>query len=102
VTRFLVLGVGFQGQANEDLANFEVLRDDAMATIFLVFYILAAHWRHLANTTEPSVCGGDAALCQITLTTCFWYFVYLGIFGLLLFHVVSTSAVDCLGRRHPK
>jgi len=26
--------------------------------------------RHLANTTEPSVCGGDAALCQITLTTC--------------------------------
>jgi len=29
-----------------------------------------AHWRHLANTIEPSVCGGDAALCQITLTTC--------------------------------
>jgi len=28
-----------------------------------------AHWRHLANTIEPSVCGGDAALCQITLTT---------------------------------
>jgi len=24
----------------------------------------------LANTTEPSVCGGDAVLCQITLTTC--------------------------------
>jgi len=24
----------------------------------------------MANTTEPSVCGGDAALCQITLTTC--------------------------------
>jgi len=30
-----------------------------------------AHWRHLANTTEPSVCGGDAALCEITLTTCY-------------------------------
>jgi len=29
------------------------------------------HWRHLANTTEPSVCGGDAVLCQITLTTCY-------------------------------
>jgi len=29
------------------------------------------HWRHLANTVEPSVCGGDAALCRITLTTCF-------------------------------
>jgi len=29
-----------------------------------------AYWRLLANTTEPSVCGGDAVLCQITLTTC--------------------------------
>ena len=27
-----------------------------------------AYWRHLANTIEPSVCGGDAVLCQITLT----------------------------------
>ena len=33
-----------------------------------------AHWRHLANTIEPSVCGGDAALCQITLTTCYYYY----------------------------
>jgi len=24
----------------------------------------------LANTTEPSTCGGDAACCQITFTTC--------------------------------
>jgi len=31
---------------------------------------MGAHWRHLANTTEPSMCGGDAALCQITLITC--------------------------------
>ena len=30
-----------------------------------------ADWRQLANTIEPSVCGGDAALCQITLTTCY-------------------------------
>jgi len=30
------------------------------------------HWRHLENTTELSVCGGDAVLCQITLSTC-WY-----------------------------
>jgi len=37
---------------------------------FLAFYIRGAHWRHLGNTTEPSVCCGDAALCQITLTTC--------------------------------
>jgi len=26
---------------------------------------------HVANTTEPSVCGGDVALCQVTLTTCY-------------------------------
>jgi len=32
------------------------------------------HWRHLANTIEPSVCCGDAALCQITLTTCCYYY----------------------------
>ena len=30
-----------------------------------------AHWRHLANTVEPSMCGGDAAHYQITLSTCF-------------------------------
>jgi len=34
---------------------------------FLAFCIWGAHWHHLSNTTEPSVCGGDAALCQITL-----------------------------------
>jgi len=27
------------------------------------------HWHNQANTIEPSVCGGDAALYQITLTT---------------------------------
>jgi len=30
-----------------------------------------AHWRHLANTIEPYVCGGDVVLCQIILTACF-------------------------------
>jgi len=25
------------------------------------------YWRNLQNTTEPSVCDSDAALCQITL-----------------------------------
>jgi len=30
-----------------------------------------AHWRHLANTIEPFVCCGDAALCEMTLTTCY-------------------------------
>jgi len=28
-----------------------------------------AHWCHLMNTIELSVCGGNAVLCQITLTT---------------------------------
>jgi len=27
-----------------------------------------ARWHNLANTTEPSVCGGEAVLCQIILT----------------------------------
>jgi len=39
-----------------------------MVTIFSAFCIWGAHWRHLANTTELSVCGSDAALCQITMT----------------------------------
>ena len=36
-----------------------------------------AHWRHLANTIEPSMCRGDAAFCQIILSTC--YYVYYDI-----------------------
>jgi len=35
-----------------------------------------AQWRHLANTIELSVFGGDAALCQITLTTCYADYYY--------------------------
>jgi len=31
----------------------------------------STHCRHLANTTELSVCSGDVALCQITSTTCY-------------------------------
>jgi len=33
---------------------------------FWLSIIWGAHWRHLANTTEPSMCCGDAALCHIT------------------------------------
>ena len=29
---------------------------------FLSFYMCGVHWRHLANTTESSVCVGDSAL----------------------------------------
>jgi len=28
-----------------------------------------AHGQHLVDTTEQSVCSGDAALCQVSLTT---------------------------------
>jgi len=37
---------------------------------FLAFYVWGSHCRHLANMTELSMCGRDAALCQITLTIC--------------------------------
>jgi len=32
---------------------------------FLAFYIWGAHWCYLANTTEPSVCGGNAAYVKL-------------------------------------
>jgi len=41
-----------------------------MATIFWLS-MYGAHWCHLANMTEPSMCSSDVALCQITLTTCY-------------------------------
>ena len=36
-----------------------------------IYHVLdeGAHWRHLANTLEASVRGGDVDLCQNTLTT---------------------------------
>ena len=61
------------GRQNADIADTLHPRDVAMTTIFLAFYIWRAHWRHLANTAQLSMCGGDAALCQITLTTCQYY-----------------------------
>ena len=58
------------GQQNADIAHTLQLRDVAVATI-LSFYIWGVHWLHLVNmATEAWVCGADAALCQITLTTC--------------------------------
>ena len=52
--------------SDEDIADFEVLRDVVMATIFR----LSIYGVHI-GVTEPCICGGDAALCQITLTTCY-------------------------------
>ena len=36
-----------------------------------------AHWRQLANTTEKSMRGEDAALCQITMTTCYYKYILM-------------------------
>ena len=35
--------------------------------VALMYLHRKTNWRHLANTTEPSVCGGDTFLCQMTL-----------------------------------
>ena len=32
-----------------------------------------AYWHHLEHTTKPSMCSGDAACCQMSLTTCSSY-----------------------------
>ena len=57
-----------------------------------------AHWRHLANTIEPPLCSGDAALHQITLTTCSFYarlfnasvvIVYFLVVGIVVSNVVA-------------
>jgi len=45
---------------------------------FLAFYICSAHWHHPANKTEPSLCGGDAAL--------FYYYLFQKLILILLFH----------------
>jgi len=52
------------GRQNADIAETLRLRDVAVLTIFGFLYI-NSRWRHLANTTKPTMCGGDAALCQI-------------------------------------
>ena len=70
-TLFDTLGVFWVKLSDEDVADFEVLREVAMATMCW----LSVHGLHI-GATEPCICGGDAALCQITLTTCsylFWY-----------------------------
>ena len=53
-------------------ADFEVLGDIAMATIFW----LSTYGVHIGATWQIrvlSMCGGDAPLCQISLTTCWYY-----------------------------
>jgi len=57
-----------------------------------------AHWCHLANMIEPSICSSNAVLCQITLTTCLilfphhYYHCFNGhVSLLLLYYTVSLS-----------
>ena len=63
---------------------------------FLAFCIWGANWRHLANTTEPSVCGGDAVLCQITLTTCYYYSACAFVVRLMLVFVFIAVVASCV------
>jgi len=37
-----------------------------------VLHTQGAHWQNLENMTEPSMCGGDAAFCEITLSSCYY------------------------------
>ena len=60
------------GRPNADIADTLQLRDVAWQPVFGFLY-MGSHWRHLANTTEPFVCGSDAAVCQITLTILFLF-----------------------------
>jgi len=54
-----------------------------------------AHRRNLANTTEPSMYGGDAALCQITLTTWLIYvpLSLLNLAGAIAHELIHSSNV---------
>ena len=66
----------------------------------------AAHWPHLVNTTEPSMCGGDAAFLSNYFDQLLWLpcvadaviiFLPCGFFYLLLFFsspILSRSRLD--------
>jgi len=54
------------------------------------------HWCNLANTTEPSVCGGNAALRQITLTTCYYYYYAALQYYVDVAYCYRRSSVVCL------
>ena len=58
------------GRKNADIADtlLPVPKGRCHGNHFLAFYIRSVHWRHLANTTESSMCGWRYG-CQITLTT---------------------------------
>jgi len=57
---------------------------------------MGAHWRHLANTTAPFMCGGDAAVCQITLTICYSSCVSYRIIQVCVIHLHKQSLFTLL------
>jgi len=52
-----------------------------------------AYFRHLANTIEPSIRGGDADFCQITLTTGFYFITQGPDFQEILVYVLRLSQI---------
>ena len=65
---------------------------------FLAFYVWGAHWRHLANTTKPSMCIGDAALCKITLSTCSTFLLAVLLTKLACRLKIVSTFISCLVR----
>jgi len=60
-----------------------------------------AHWRNLANTIETSICCGDAALCQITLPTCYFYgYVALFIIAVLNEYIYAIRYFTGISTSH--
>ena len=45
----------------------------------------------MASTIEPPVCGGDAALCQITLTTCYSIHIILSLIQVKLLNLKTEE-----------
>jgi len=75
--RRLVMEEGLSGQPTKcRYCRYPATKRRCHGNHFLAFNIRGAHGSQLTNTSEPSVCGGDAALCQITLTTCQNYMYY--------------------------
>jgi len=64
---------GFEWSADRmQILPMPYTRDVAMACMF-GFLCIGCTLAPLRIMTEPSMCGSDAALCQITLTTCYYY-----------------------------
>jgi len=61
-----------------------------MATVFSFLHIGCT----LAPPGKPSMCGGDAALCQITLTTCYFYAGRFMLPVIISYYVLNSYSFD--------